>query len=133
MNTDGGCLANGEPVGASGLRQVYEVVTQLRGEAGERQVPGEPTVGFTQVYGAPGRQRVHGRVALMQLSLNDAELRVRDEMRAFLAEHLPSPDEIPADFDERVKFLRAWQRKLYEARGSSISPGRLSTEAAARR
>ncbi len=54
VNTDGGCLANGEPVGASGLRQVYEVVTQLRGEAGERQVPREPTVGFTQVYGAPG-------------------------------------------------------------------------------
>jgi acetyl-CoA acetyltransferase len=54
VNTDGGCLANGEPVGASGLRQVYEVVTQLRGAAGERQVPGDPTVGFTQVYGAPG-------------------------------------------------------------------------------
>jgi acetyl-CoA acetyltransferase len=54
VNTDGGCLANGEPVGASGLRQVYEVVTQLRGQAGERQVPGGPKVGFTQVYGAPG-------------------------------------------------------------------------------
>jgi acetyl-CoA acetyltransferase len=54
VNTDGGCLANGEPVGASGLRQVYEVVVQLRGEAGERQVPGDPKVGFTQVYGAPG-------------------------------------------------------------------------------
>jgi acetyl-CoA C-acetyltransferase len=54
VNTDGGCLANGEPVGASGLRQVYEVVTQLRGEAGARQVPGDPKVGFTQVYGAPG-------------------------------------------------------------------------------
>jgi acetyl-CoA acetyltransferase len=54
VNTDGGCLANGEPVGASGLRQVYEVVTQLRGEAGARQVPGDPRVGFTQVYGAPG-------------------------------------------------------------------------------
>ena len=54
INTDGGCLANGEPVGASGLRQVYEVVTQLRGEAGDRQVPGRPKVGFTQVYGAPG-------------------------------------------------------------------------------
>ncbi len=52
----------------------------------------------------------------MRLSLNDAELRVRDEMRAFLAEHLPSPDEIPADFDARVDFLRGWQRKLYEAR-----------------
>ena len=40
INTDGGCLANGEPIGASGLRQVYEIVLQLRGEAGERQVAG---------------------------------------------------------------------------------------------
>jgi acetyl-CoA C-acetyltransferase len=54
VNTDGGCLANGEPIGASGLRQVHEVVLQLRGEAGSRQVPGEPRVGFTHVYGAPG-------------------------------------------------------------------------------
>jgi acetyl-CoA acetyltransferase len=54
VNTDGGCIANGEPIGASGLRQVYEVVTQLRGRAGERQVPGTPRVGFTHVYGAPG-------------------------------------------------------------------------------
>jgi len=54
VNTDGGCLANGEPIGASGLRQVHEVVLQLRGDAGERQVPGDPSVGFTQVYGAPG-------------------------------------------------------------------------------
>jgi acetyl-CoA acetyltransferase len=54
VNTDGGCLANGEPVGASGLRQVHEVVRQLRGDAGERQVPGGPRVGFTHVYGAPG-------------------------------------------------------------------------------
>jgi acetyl-CoA acetyltransferase len=54
VNTDGGCLANGEPVGASGLRQVYEIVAQLRGDAGERQVPGSPQVGFTHVYGAPG-------------------------------------------------------------------------------
>ncbi|MFL5828897.1 MAG: thiolase family protein [Solirubrobacteraceae bacterium] len=54
INTDGGCLANGEPIGASGLRQVHEVVLQLRGEAGERQAPGPRRVGFTQVYGAPG-------------------------------------------------------------------------------
>jgi alkylation response protein AidB-like acyl-CoA dehydrogenase len=52
----------------------------------------------------------------MRLSLNDAELRIRDEMRAFLSEHLPSPGELPDDFEERVGFLRAWQRKLYEAR-----------------
>ena len=54
INTDGGCLANGEPVGASGLRQVYESVLQLRGDAGDRQVPCEPQVALTHVYGAPG-------------------------------------------------------------------------------
>ena len=54
INTDGGLIANGEPIGASGLRQVYELVQQLRGHAGDRQVPGEPKVGFAQVYGAPG-------------------------------------------------------------------------------
>ena len=42
VNTDGGLIANGEPIGASGLRQVHELVRQLRGEAGDRQVPGEP-------------------------------------------------------------------------------------------
>ncbi|WP_409329621.1 thiolase family protein [Trujillonella humicola] len=54
VNTDGGCLANGEPVGASGLRQVHEVVRQLQGRAPGAQVPGGPRVGFTHVYGAPG-------------------------------------------------------------------------------
>ena len=54
INTDGGCLANGEPVGASGLRQVHEVVLQLQGRAGARQVAGPPQIGFTHVYGAPG-------------------------------------------------------------------------------
>jgi acetyl-CoA acetyltransferase len=54
VNTDGGLIANGEPIGASGLRQLHEIVRQLRGEAGERQVPGSPRVGFAQVYGAPG-------------------------------------------------------------------------------
>ena len=42
VNTDGGLLANGEPVGASGLRQVYELVNQLKGRAGERQVKRRP-------------------------------------------------------------------------------------------
>ncbi len=54
VNTDGGCMANGEPIGASGLRQVYEICLQLRGEAGERQVPNNPKTGYTHVYGAPG-------------------------------------------------------------------------------
>jgi len=54
VNTDGGCIANGEPIGASGLRQVIECTLQLQGRAGDRQVPGEPRTAFTQVYGAPG-------------------------------------------------------------------------------
>ncbi len=54
VNTDGGLIANGEPVGASGLRQVHELVRQLRGQAGDRQVPGDPKVGYAQLYGAPG-------------------------------------------------------------------------------
>jgi len=54
VNTDGGLIANGEPIGASGMRQVHELVCQLRGEAGDRQVGGAPSVGFAQVYGAPG-------------------------------------------------------------------------------
>jgi acetyl-CoA acetyltransferase len=54
VNTDGGLIANGEPIGASGLRQIVECVQQLWGRAGDRQVPGEPRTAFTQVYGAPG-------------------------------------------------------------------------------
>jgi acetyl-CoA acetyltransferase len=54
VNTDGGLLGNGEPIGASGLRQIHEIVQQLRGTAGSRQVPDSPRVGYTHLYGAPG-------------------------------------------------------------------------------
>jgi acetyl-CoA acetyltransferase len=57
VNTDGGCLACGEPIGASGLRQVYENVEQLRGRAGARQVQGARTA-YSHVYGAPGLSAV---------------------------------------------------------------------------
>ncbi len=40
VNTSGGLLSKGHPVGATGAAQVYELVTQLRGRAGERQVEG---------------------------------------------------------------------------------------------
>ncbi|HKH53352.1 MAG TPA: thiolase family protein [Mycobacterium sp.] len=58
INTDGGLLANGEPVGASGLRQVFELVQQLRGTAGDRQVLNNPKVAMAQLYGAPGTAAV---------------------------------------------------------------------------
>ena len=54
VNTDGGCLACGEPIGASGLRQVYENYVQLTGQAGARQAPGKLRLGYSHVYGAPG-------------------------------------------------------------------------------
>ncbi|MBN9535036.1 MAG: GMC family oxidoreductase N-terminal domain-containing protein, partial [Alphaproteobacteria bacterium] len=57
INTDGGCLACGEPIGASGLRQVYENVQQLRGRADGRQVD-DLQIAYSQVYGAPGLSAV---------------------------------------------------------------------------
>jgi len=47
VNTSGGLLAKGHPVGATGVAQLYEIWLQLRGEAGERQVPGA-RVGLTE-------------------------------------------------------------------------------------
>ena len=40
INTSGGLECKGHPIGASGLSQIHEIVTQLRGEAGKRQVEG---------------------------------------------------------------------------------------------
>ena len=59
INTDGGLIANGEPIGASGLRQIHELVRQLRGEAGDRQVPGEPRSASpsSTAHPAPRRRR----------------------------------------------------------------------------
>jgi acetyl-CoA acetyltransferase len=38
VNTSGGLISRGHPIGASGLAQTYELITQLRREAGKRQV-----------------------------------------------------------------------------------------------
>ena len=38
VNLSGGLKAKGHPIGATGLSQIYELVTQLRGEGGERQI-----------------------------------------------------------------------------------------------
>lgn len=40
VNTGGGLLARGHPIGATGVAQICELAWQLRGEAGQRQVPG---------------------------------------------------------------------------------------------
>jgi acetyl-CoA C-acetyltransferase len=59
INTSGGLKACGHPVGATGIKQAYEMVLQLRGEAGKRQVDGAE-VGLTHnVGGCGGTALVH--------------------------------------------------------------------------
>jgi len=53
VNTSGGLKACGHPVGATGIKQVCEIVMQLRGEAGERQVK-DARVGLTHNVGGSG-------------------------------------------------------------------------------
>ncbi len=55
VNPDGGLKSFGHPIGASGLRMMYEMWLQMRGEAGPRQIK-NPKVGLTHnLGGAPGR------------------------------------------------------------------------------
>ena len=54
VNVDGGLKAKGHPVGATGASQTYEIVTQLRGDAGKRQVDGAE-VGLTHNVGGIGQ------------------------------------------------------------------------------
>jgi acetyl-CoA C-acetyltransferase len=55
VNPDGGLKSFGHPIGASGLRMMYEMWLQLRGEAGPRQIK-NPKMGLTHnLGGAPGR------------------------------------------------------------------------------
>ena len=55
VNPDGGLKSFGHPIGASGLRMMYEMWLQLRGEAGERQIR-DPKLGLTHnLGGQPGR------------------------------------------------------------------------------
>jgi acetyl-CoA acetyltransferase len=53
VNSDGGLLSMGHPFGATGIRQLHETVTQLRGSAGARQVEGV-SAGAIQCAGAGG-------------------------------------------------------------------------------
>jgi acetyl-CoA C-acetyltransferase len=57
INPSGGLKARGQPVGATGIAQAVEVVRQLRGEAGSRQVSGAE-VGITHVLGGTGATAV---------------------------------------------------------------------------
>ncbi|HEY0090663.1 MAG TPA: thiolase family protein, partial [Candidatus Lokiarchaeia archaeon] len=59
INPSGGLKAKGHPISVTGLAQVYEIVNQLRGKCGERQVK-NPKIGLCHnIGGAGGSATVH--------------------------------------------------------------------------
>lgn len=58
VNVSGGLLSKGHPIGATGIANLYEVATHLRGEAGDRQIDGAK-VGLTHVIGLASACAVH--------------------------------------------------------------------------
>jgi len=58
VNVSGGLLSKGHPLGATGVANIYEVVTHLRGEAGARQVEGAK-VGLAHVIGLGSACTIH--------------------------------------------------------------------------
>jgi acetyl-CoA acetyltransferase len=58
VNVSGGLISKGHPLGATGVANLYEVTTHLRGEAGERQIPGAK-VGLTHVIGLGSACSIH--------------------------------------------------------------------------
>jgi acetyl-CoA acetyltransferase len=58
VNVSGGLLSKGHPLGATGIANIYEVSTHLRGEAGKRQVP-DAKLGMTHVIGLGSACGIH--------------------------------------------------------------------------
>jgi acetyl-CoA acetyltransferase len=58
VNVSGGLLSKGHPLGATGIANVYEISTHLRGEAGKRQVEGAK-IGLTHVIGLGSACAIH--------------------------------------------------------------------------
>ena len=58
VNVSGGLLSKGHPLGATGIANIYEVCTHLRGEAGKRQVEGA-RLGLTHVIGLGSACGIH--------------------------------------------------------------------------
>jgi acetyl-CoA acetyltransferase len=69
INPSGGLVSRGHALGASGVAQIHELVTQLSGRAGERQV-GQPRVALAQIGGG---------VIDWQTSVSSVHVLVRDE------------------------------------------------------
>ena len=58
VNVSGGLLSKGHPLGATGIANIYEVCTHLRGEAGKRQVA-NAKIGMTHVIGLGSACGIH--------------------------------------------------------------------------
>jgi acetyl-CoA acyltransferase len=58
VNVSGGLLSKGHPLGATGIANIFEVTTHLRGEAGDRQVEGAK-IGLTHVIGLGSACAIH--------------------------------------------------------------------------
>ena len=58
VNTGGGLMAFGHPVGATGVKQAVEIHRQMRGLAGDYQMPKPPTVGIAANMGGDDRTAV---------------------------------------------------------------------------
>jgi len=134
VNTDGGLIGNGEPIGASGLRQIHELVRQLRGSAGPRQVPGGARRRLRPPVRRPRGVRGDHPVHLRWDPLPEDLLQFAREVREFLDAHAPRAAERaqfrwgegddrvayfgadPPEVEERkLRAARDWQRTRYSS------------------
>ncbi len=59
VNTSGGLISVGHPIGPTGVGQIAEVLWQMRGQCGRRQIPAAPRLGLAHMVGAGGVCFVH--------------------------------------------------------------------------
>lgn len=62
VNTSGGLLSKGHPLGATGISMLYELYLQLLGRAGERQVTNNPKIGLAETMGGGGITNLEGNI-----------------------------------------------------------------------
>jgi len=59
VNTSGGLISMGHPIGPTGVGQIAELLWQMRGAAGKRQIPKSPRIGLAHMVGAGGVCFIH--------------------------------------------------------------------------
>ncbi|MDD5189794.1 MAG: thiolase family protein [Dehalococcoidales bacterium] len=59
VNTSGGLISMGHPIGPTGVGQIAELLWQMRGEAGKRQITKSPRIGLAHMVGAGGVCFIH--------------------------------------------------------------------------